>query len=256
MPKIEYGIQMFSLRDLAEQDLKAALTKVAEQGYRYVEFAGFFGHSAEDVRSWLDELGLKCSGTHTGLGELQDHNIEQTIKYHKTIGCDNIIVPGLDWSDRENAENNIKMLEKARVRLEKEGIRLGYHNHSREFLETGYGMLIEKEIIENTKVELEIDTFWTFNAGLNTIDFLEKNKGRISVIHLKDGIPSAPDCKTYDKVYDGVSGKSIGSGAAPVKDVRDWALKNNVLMVIESEGLNPTGPEEVGRCIKYLRSLE
>jgi len=33
-------------------------------------------------------------------------------------------------------------------------------------------------------------------------------------------------------------------------------LKNDVLMVIESEGLEPTGPEEVKRCIDYLRTLD
>ena len=53
-----------------------------------------------------------------------------------------------------------------------------------------------------------------------------------------------------------MKGKSLGSGMAPVKAVRDWALANNVLMVVESEGLDPTGPEEVKRCIDFLRSLE
>ena len=48
----------------------------------------------------------------------------------------------------------------------------------------------------------------------------------------------------------------IGSGDAPVEAVRAWAIANNVLMVIESEGLDPTGPEEVKRCIDFLRSLE
>ena len=43
---MEYGIQMFSVRDIAEKDLHAALRKVAELGYRYVEFAGFFDHPA------------------------------------------------------------------------------------------------------------------------------------------------------------------------------------------------------------------
>ena len=50
--------------------------------------------------------------------------------------------------------------------------------------------------------------------------------------------------------------RSVGAGEAPILAVRDWCLKNNVLMVIESEGLDPTGPEEVGRCIAYLRTLD
>ena len=34
---MEYGIQMFSVRDVAEKDLREALRRVAELGYRYVE---------------------------------------------------------------------------------------------------------------------------------------------------------------------------------------------------------------------------
>ena len=53
-----------------------------------------------------------------------------------------------------------------------------------------------------------------------------------------------------------VKGVSLGSGDAPVARVREWAIQNNILMVVESEGLDPTGIEEVERCIAYLRSLE
>ena len=67
---MEYGIQMYSVRDLTKDDLAGALRAVAEIGYKFVEFAGFFGHSAEEVRAMLDENGLEVSGTHTGVGEL------------------------------------------------------------------------------------------------------------------------------------------------------------------------------------------
>ena len=56
---MKYGIQMYSVRDVAQKDLKAALKTVAEIGYNSVEFAGFFGNDAETVRSWLEEYGLE-----------------------------------------------------------------------------------------------------------------------------------------------------------------------------------------------------
>lgn len=37
---MEYGIQMYSVRDVAQEDFQKALQTVAELGYRYVEFAG------------------------------------------------------------------------------------------------------------------------------------------------------------------------------------------------------------------------
>lgn len=252
----KYGLQMFSVRDLAGNSMKDALEKVAALGYHYIEFAGFFGNAAEDIKAWMDELGLECSGTHTGLAALTEENIEATISYHKAIGCDNIIVPSCDWSTKEKSDAAIKALSEAQTKLAKHGIRLGYHNHSKEFLPTPDGIVFEDELFEKTNVEMEIDTFWLFNSGLNTLEYLEAHKDRIKVIHIKDGIPSAAEDKAYERVYNNVKGKSLGSGEAPVKAVHDWAVKNNVLMVVESEGLDPTGIEEVGRCIDYLNSID
>ena len=253
---IEYGLQMYSVRDITKENLKDALRRVAEMGYKYVEFAGFFGNSAEDVKAWMDEYGLKCSGTHTGCTEITPYTIKDTIAYHKAIGCTNLIVPSAKWNTPEELEYTIALFNYAEKKLAAEGITLGYHNHSKELYLTPYGKVVEDEIINRTNVEIEIDTFWLFNAGIDPVPYLEAHKDRIKVIHLKDGTIPTEGKRDFATAHDGVKGKSVGSGMAPVKAVRDWALKNNVLMVIESEGLDPTGPEEVKRCIDFLRTLE
>ena len=78
---------------------------------------------------------------------------------------------------------------------------------------------------------------------------IERLKNRIRVVHLKDGIADPTGGHK-------VEGKSVGSGKAPILAVREKALELGLLMVIESEGLDPTGPEEVGRCISFLRTLD
>ena len=256
MANVEYGLQMYCLRDITGTDLKDALKQVAEMGYKYIEFAGFFGHPAEDVKSWLDEFGLICSGTHTGGEALHDENIEATIAYHKTIGCTDLIIPGMDWSTLEKHEENIALIRKAQPILAENGIRLGYHNHSDEFFTTPYGKCIEDEIIARTSAALEIDTFWAFNAGVDPVAFCEAHMDRIHVIHLKDGVACKPESRSWGRSGEGVIGYSVGSGEAPVLAVRQWCLDNGVRMVIESEGLDPTGPAEVKRCIEYLRTLD
>ena len=102
---MEYGLQMYSVRDVAKEDLLGTLRKVAELGYSFVEFAGFFGNSAKDVRETLDACGLKVSGTHTGWVELTADRIDETIAYHKAIGNKNIIIPGADFSTREKLDD-------------------------------------------------------------------------------------------------------------------------------------------------------
>ncbi len=256
MSKTEYGLQMYSVRDLAKDSLEVALKKVAEMGYKYIEFAGFFDNSPEDVKSWLDKYGLICSGTHTGIPAILPETIDETIAYHKAIGCDNLIVPACDWSTPEKCDEVINALNFAQKKLAENGICLGYHNHSKEFFPTADGIVFEDEVLKRTDAKIQIDTFWLYNTGMDVIDYLEKYKDRISVIHLKDGIPSADENKNYDHVHDGVQGFSVGEGNAPIKEIREWAIKNNILMVVESEDLNPTGLEEVERCIKYLRTLD
>ena len=256
MSKTEYGIQMYSIRDITADSLEKALGRVAEMGYKYIEFAGFFDNSAEDVKKWLDKFGLICSGTHTGIDQLSADNIDKVIEYHKIIGCDNLIVPGCDWSTKEKCDNVIETMNFAINKLKENGIRFGYHNHSREFFPTKDGIVFEDEVILRTDAELEIDTFWAFNACIDVLEYLNKYKDRISVIHLKDGIVSSSENKNFNHVHDGVEGLSLGQGDAPVKLIREWAIKNNVLMVVESEGLDPTGPDEVLRCMEYLRTLD
>ena len=86
-----YGLQLYSVRDITVNDLSKALEQVAALGYKEVEFAGFFGHSAEDVKDMLDKNGLTVSGTHSSWEELTPDKIEETVKYHKTIGNHNFI---------------------------------------------------------------------------------------------------------------------------------------------------------------------
>ena len=256
MAKAAYGLQLFSIRDVSEVSLKEALRQTAEMGYSFVEFAGFFNNPAEDVASWLKEYGLTCSGTHTGMGEIKPETIEATIAYHKTIGCQNLIVPGARWDTPEDMEKYIGRLNEAQKKLAAAGITLGYHNHSKEFFPTPYGKVVEDEIIRRTSVLLEFDIFWVYNAGLDPVALLEKYQDRVRVLHLKDGRIVSPENRNYQNAHNGAVGTALGEGQAPVKAVRDWALQNGVQIVVESEGLDPTGPAEVGRCIRYLQALD
>ena len=246
-----YGLQMFSLRDITPTSLEEGLKIAAEAGYRFVEFAGFFGHPAELVASWLKKYNLKASGTHTTCDEIKPDNIMETLAYHKAIGCDNLIIPAYLNQDKEEAlEELIKLVLYAQPILEENGIHLGYHNHSGEFLPTPFGKFIFDELHNRTNIEFEIDTFWAWNADRDPIALMEqlKAEGRIRVIHLKDGHHAVGGERA--------KGKAIGEGDAPCKAVREAALRLGIDMVVESEGLQPTGPEEVARCMTYLRTLD
>ena len=129
---MEYGLQLYSVRDFTEKDLASTLEKVAKIGYRYVEFAGFFGHSAEEVKAMLEVNGLKVSGTHSSLQDL-DNDFAATVKYHHAIGNTNYIIPGAPWNTAAELDETIAKLNKYKPMLAAEGITLAYHNHDGEF---------------------------------------------------------------------------------------------------------------------------
>ena len=65
--KIPIGLQLYSVRNDCQKDLPAVIQAVAKMGYQGVEFAGYYGRKADELRKLLDDNGLKCCGTHTGL---------------------------------------------------------------------------------------------------------------------------------------------------------------------------------------------
>ena len=52
----EFGIQMYSLRDITKSDMNRALSEIARMGYKTAEFAGFFGYKSEYIKGLLDGI--------------------------------------------------------------------------------------------------------------------------------------------------------------------------------------------------------
>ena len=241
----KYGVQLYGLRDAVKEDMRLALKAVSEIGYKYVEFAGFYDHSAAEVRSYLDEFGLEVSSTHTGISEITPENIDATIAYHKELGNKNIVLPGVWMNTREDLDRTIETINFALPRLKAEGISLSVHNHFNELKVSDYGAISHNELEEKTDVLFQLDTFWAFFAGKDPVELMEHyhSLGRLPLIHLKDG--------GLDR-----SAKALGEGEAPVEKVLDKAIELGAIIVVESEGLDPNGLEENARCFKFLKNYE
>ena len=80
MSSIPIALQLYSVRHDCERDLPGALEAVAEMGYDGVEFAGYYGRSARELRKMLDDLGLQVAGTHTRLPTLLDDALAENLR--------------------------------------------------------------------------------------------------------------------------------------------------------------------------------
>lgn len=239
---MNYGLQLYSIRDITKDDLDGALRQVAEMGYKFVEFAGFFGHSAQEVTDMLSRYGLTVSGTHTGLQALVD-DFDGTVAYHKAIGCKNLIIPWADLDSQEKLDAFIQQVNDLQPRLAAEGIRLGYHNHAFEFLPNKDGSRIYEQLLSRTQMDVEIDTYWAYVGGNDPVELMQRLSDRLTFIHIKDGDPEG-------------KGTPLGMGQAPCKAVYRKAAEMGVPMVVESETCTPDGPTEARICIDFLNSQE
>ena len=69
--KPQIGLQLYSLNkwipaqdEVKTKALAKALKTIAEIGYKGVEFAGYYGASAAELKSMLADAGLVVCGTH------------------------------------------------------------------------------------------------------------------------------------------------------------------------------------------------
>lgn len=239
--QMKYGIQMYSLRDVTPTDMEQTLEKVAQMGYKTVEFAGFFDYPADSLRKWMDANGLETIGTHTQWEQLRDR-FDEVVREHKILGCPAVVIPGYTPKTPVELEAFLQALNHWDGKLAKEGLRLGYHNHSHEFLPNSWGCYFHRELQKRTWIELEIDTYWAWHAGLDPIALLQQLGDRVKMIHIKDGLENG-------------DGFPLGLGTAPVKAVWEYAKAHDLHMIVESETLNPDGLTEAEVCIDYLKKL-
>ena len=242
---MKYALQLYSVRDGIKNgaDLLSALGKVREIGYEGVEFAGVQKLPAETLRERLDELGLTCVGAHISLDDFKPRHLEKTLTYYRTLGCQQVGVGGADIFEEKKLVKALEILENANREAEKIGMKVYFHNHTHEFAPPAKSDN-PAWVIDRLKQAcyLQVDTYWSFYAGVDTPALLRENRDRICLVHLKDG-------------NGGYTGFSLGMGTAPVKAVWERAKKLGLYMVVESEGCDPDGVSEVTRCFEYLKSL-
>jgi len=199
------ALQMYTVRDYAEKDFLSTIKEVAKIGYSGIELAGTYGVSASELKQLLNSLNLKICGSHI-LIELLERDFDNIVKFNLDIGNKNIICPWLPEDKRNSAEKweqTAEELNSLGEKLRAYGFTFSYHNHNFEFerFANKYGIEI---LIENTSPEnlkLEVDVFWIKFAGLDPVEFLNRYKDRINLIHLKD---MEPDGKTFAEVGEGI----------------------------------------------------
>jgi sugar phosphate isomerase/epimerase len=188
--KFPVAVQLYSVRDVLEKDFSGVLKKVKDMGYAGVEFAGYYGHTAAQVKKELQKLGLVAVSAHVALDALAA-DTAGAIAFHKELGVKYLAIPYLEEGSRPGTPKwpeVVTAIRKVAEALQKAGIQLLYHNHDFEFVKLGgeYALDALYRTIPMPLLATQLDTCWLRVAGVDPAAYLRKYAGRSPVVHLKD----------------------------------------------------------------------
>lgn len=247
----EFGLQLYSLKKYTKEDFLGTIKKVSEIGFSAVEFAGFFGVKAKELKKHLDNLGMKPCGSHTGLDLLTDE-FSKTIEYNLEIGNKYVFCPFLPADivkDEFGWKKVSELFNEIGVKCKDMGVQFGYHNHAFEFEvfngKTGYDILAENT--DGALVSLQLDTFWAEYAGYDPLTLIDKYKKRMSLLHLKE-------MKNLKEKIDTSAGYGISNTDQIVQKAKDIGIKYIILEQEHFESENHF--DGVRKGLEYVTDLK
>ena len=256
VPHDRISIQLYTLRDAmgGQPGFDTVLTRLAQYGYEKVEFAGYYGRTARQIRDQLDDLGIRASSSHDGISA-DAAALRTKLENAVTLGQRYVVVPYLNsnslsdwqtWADQMNAEAAV---------AKEYGLRYGYHNHAHEFTIDLGGGLTPWEVLTSRLdpqlVHLEVDLYWAYTGGVNT-GAADPNQFAIDVIH------EAPQQvrQFHVKDRDGTTGDMCDLGTGVVDFPRIFRTHKVEEYIVENDtpDVTPLTTAAVGHL--YLDHLE
>lgn len=275
MNQLKLALQLYSVRKDMEADLPGTLKKVKEMGYNYVEFAGYFGRTADEIKDLLERNGLECISVHQVYDVFLSHE-EEAIQFIKTIGAKYCAIPWMGAEKHKGTdqfENVIQEIIHVGSILKAANIQLLYHNHEFEFEKFDDKFLLDwlYDSVPSEILAAEVDTCWVKYAGQDPCSYIRKYSGRSPIVHFKDFISSNSSIKPVYTLIDeqgneieksvneevSFAFKPLGCGVQDFKKILEAAIDAHVeVIVVEQDDSHELQPLEAAKISReYLRTI-
>lgn len=246
MKTIPVALQMYTLRE-SQVDFAGTLKRVADLGYDGVEFAGYGGLTAKEVKSLLDEYGLQAASSHVPLDDLKN-NLAKVIEDQKILGSSYVVCPFLppDVRTETDYQELIPLLDQVGETCRAAGITLCYHNHDFELDRLADGRTALEAILEDTNpenVKAEFDIYWLAKTGEKPVDWINRYKVRSPLVHLKD---MTTDAEQFFA--------ELGTGGVDIEAVLETGDEADIKWwIVEQDVSRRTPFESIAISIDYLK---
>ncbi len=252
------GLNLYSLRTMisTEEDFLGVAQKLRDMGYSYLQYSGA-EFAPERIKRVSEASGLPVTLTHVPADRILN-DTERLMADHYVFGCKNIglgsIAPAM-IVDEDKLKDYIEKLNAAAELMHQNGFGFYCHHHHYEFYRHG-GETVFDYILKNAPyINFTLDTYWVQYGGANILEFLDKFRGRIGCVHLKDYKIERPAAAT-DEVSLVPRYAAVGDGLLDMKAIVDkmTALNTKYYFVEQDDACtayeNPLA--EVEKSIKYI----
>jgi len=202
-----FGVQLYVFREMLAKDFDGTLTKVASVGIKNVEFAGFYGRTAKEVRTSLSNAGLTASGAHCLLAAMSDDQVRHLIDFCHEVGMPYMVAavpsikpaasPGAGKTPSGNPFEHIELedwrwsverFNAIGARVRDAGMRFAYHNHNIETRKYGEIVAFDEvlRLTDPAVVAIEFDIGNFIAGGGDPYPYLEKYPLRFELAHVKE----------------------------------------------------------------------
>ncbi len=192
-----FGIQLYTLRDVIEENPVGIIKQLAEMGYTKIESydgpQGFlWNHSPKEFSTVLNDLGLKMASSHININE----DLERKASQAAEVGMDYVVCPYIGPQVSQDAWKRVtERFNKCGEICKAEGVQFAYHNHAYSFIPFS-GMIPHDFLMENTDADLvkhQMDIYWVVTGGADPVEYLEKYPNRFKLVHVKDRMKNSED---------------------------------------------------------------
>jgi sugar phosphate isomerase/epimerase len=252
------GLQLWSLREALPKDLPGTLAKVHAMGFREVEAAGLWGKTVPELRAALDKAGLRCTSAHMDMGRLGG-DLAGALAEAKALGALRVVCPWIDHEKgfaRADALKTAEAFNRFGKAAQDAGLRFGYHCHGYEFVPSTEGTLFDTlaTATDAAKVDFQIDVFHAYLGGADPVRLIEKYRGRVTTLHLKDLKKGFP-VKAGTDLAPPEADVPVGTGQVDMPAVLRAAVKAGVATYyLEDESADPLA--HIPQSVAFLESFK
>lgn len=247
-PLAGVGVQLYMLRTAMRADPEGTVARIAELGYKEIEWWGSWGRTPAQVKAMLDSNGLSAPSSHIDHRALTPEQLPALLDAAATIGHKTLVVASTPSNQRaaDDWKRMAQLLSDAGNAAKSHGIRTGYHNHEYEFAQHDGRTALDILMAESDRavVDLEVDCFWAYKAGVDPIGLIRQHRERVTMLHLKDSA-GGPERRETE----------LGQGVIEWRALLNVALGQRVQHVFVERDEPPDAWASARAGREYLRTL-